>query len=114
GSSETGRRRQAFFQPMADRCAVELAADQHQPVLSRTGPGAFIQRKPAADEMKDEAALAFGEPENALAAEHRGRELLVEEVLELLKREGPVAQEGDRGEAVIRQMIMAVMIPVVM
>ena len=72
---------------------VEITADDHQLIFAFTWPLTVVNRESLAGEMEHVAPLTFVEPEDAFGAEYRGRELIVEEVLELAQREGAIASK---------------------
>src|SRR6516165_3224531 len=86
-----------------------MLADENQPVATRPLPSAFIQGEAATHQMEDIARVLLGEPENAFAAEHDGRQGL-EKALKPSDIERPVALEGDRGEAIAFQMMMMILV----
>ena len=66
---------------LAQTVVVEIAADDHQLVLARSRPVAVINGEAFARKVKHMSPLAFVEPEDPLGTEHRGGELIVEEIL---------------------------------
>ncbi len=93
----TGILGHAGLQLFAQQGVIEIATDQDQLVLALAGPVAVIDGEAFASQVEDVAAIAFVEPENPLGAEHRRRQLIVEEVLELAQGEGAIAAEGEGG-----------------
>ena len=66
---------------VAQTVVVEISADDHQLVLARSRPVAVINGEAFARKVKHMSPLAFVEPEDPLGTEHRGGELIVEEIL---------------------------------
>ena len=62
---------------------VDVAADQHQLILSIARPVGVIERKSIARQMEHMAVFAFVEPEDSLGSEHLFGHLVVQKVLEL-------------------------------
>jgi hypothetical protein len=85
---------------------VELPADQHQSVLLRSDPLAFVERKPFPDQVEDVPLVAAIDPENALAAEDLVRQLGIEKMLKFIEGERLIAYKRDRAEPVAREMIV--------
>ena len=72
---------QTRFELKAQLATIEVSADQHQRILSGSVPPALVEGKPLSDEMKDVSRVAFGHPQDALAAKYAVGKIPIEESL---------------------------------
>jgi hypothetical protein len=93
---------------------IQVLPNQHNLIFLRTiAPFFVIKRESLAAEVENVPLRAFVKPEDAFGAEDRGRQLIVEEVLEFLDGKGFIALDRNRGEAVYCQVIGMVMVVMV-
>lgn len=71
---------------------IQILTNQHDLIfLGTIAPLFIVKRESLAAEVEDVTLRAFVEPEDAFGAEDRGRQQIVEEVLEFFDGEGLVA-----------------------
>lgn len=79
---------------------IQILTDQYELIFVGAFPLTVIQSEALSTEVENVTLGAFLKPEDPLSPEHRGGELVIEEVLELANGEGAIALERHRGKTI--------------